>query len=116
MCLICAGALLTGCGNGGKKEAETSERKEKAIASLIERNAETDKPYGEQLKDKDLDEETRAELEKELKDGVDEKLADTDKINAAYLRRAIKKVNPSITDDDIDKYKDVQTLINEGEN
>ena len=23
MCLICAGALLTGCGNGGKKEAET---------------------------------------------------------------------------------------------
>jgi pectinesterase len=22
MCLICAGALLTGCGNGGKKEAE----------------------------------------------------------------------------------------------
>ena len=29
MCLICAGALLTGCGNGGKKEAETSERKEK---------------------------------------------------------------------------------------
>lgn len=29
MCLICAGALLTGCGNGGKKEVETSERKEK---------------------------------------------------------------------------------------
>ena len=29
MCLICAGALLTGCGNGGKKDAETSERKEK---------------------------------------------------------------------------------------
>lgn len=29
MCLICAGALLTGCGNGGKKEAETSERKGK---------------------------------------------------------------------------------------
>ena len=29
MCLICAGALLTGCGNDGKKEAETSERKEK---------------------------------------------------------------------------------------
>lgn len=31
MCLICAGALLTGCGNGGKKEAETSERKEKEV-------------------------------------------------------------------------------------
>lgn len=64
------------------------------------------KEIKEQLKDKDLDEETRAELEKELKDGVSEKLADTDKINAAYLRRAIKKVNPSITDDDIDKYKE----------
>ena len=64
------------------------------------------KEIKEQLKDKDLDEETRAELEKELKDGVNEKLADTDKINAAYLRRAIKKVNPSITDDDIDKYKE----------
>ena len=29
MCLICAGTLLAGCGNGGKKEAETSEKKEK---------------------------------------------------------------------------------------
>ena len=29
MCLICAGALLTGCGNGGKKKAETSESKGK---------------------------------------------------------------------------------------
>ena len=64
------------------------------------------KEIKEQLKDKDLDEETRAELEKELKDGVSEKLANTDKINAAYLRRAIKKVNPSITDDDIDRYKE----------
>ena len=29
MCLICAGALLTGCGNGGRKEAETAKRKKK---------------------------------------------------------------------------------------
>lgn len=29
MCLICAGTLLAGCGNGGKKEAETSEKREK---------------------------------------------------------------------------------------
>ena len=57
------------------------------------------KEIKEQLKSDDLDEETRAELEKELKDGVDEKLADTDKINAAYLRRAIKKVKPTITDE-----------------
>lgn len=64
------------------------------------------KEIKEQLKSDDLDEETRAELEKELKDGVSEKLADTDKINAAYLRRAIKKVKPSITDDTIDKYKE----------
>ena len=27
MCLICAGTLLAVCGNGGKKEAETSEKK-----------------------------------------------------------------------------------------
>ena len=44
-----------------KLEAENPEkawrikqyRQEKAIASLIERNAETDKPYAEQLKDKE---------------------------------------------------------------
>ena len=64
------------------------------------------KEINEELKNKDLDEETREELEKELKDGVDEKLANTDKINAAYLRRAIKKVKPSITDEQIDAYKE----------
>ena len=64
------------------------------------------KEINEELKKDDLDDETRAELEKELKDGVDEKLANTDKINAAYLRRAIKKVKPSITDEKIDAYKE----------
>ncbi len=63
------------------------------------------KEIKEELKKRDLDDETREELEKELKDGVDEKLADTPKINAAYLRRAIKKVKPSITDEVIDRYK-----------
>lgn len=63
------------------------------------------KEIKEELKKDDLDDETREELEKELKDGVDEKLANTDKINAAYLRRAIKKVKPSITDEKIDAYK-----------
>lgn len=64
------------------------------------------KEIKEELEKDDLDEETRAELEKELEDGVDEKLANTDKINAAYLRRAIKKVKPSITDEQIDAYKE----------
>lgn len=64
------------------------------------------KEINEELKKDDLDDETRAELEKELEDGVDEKLANTDKINAAYLRRAIKKVKPSITDEKIDAYKE----------
>ncbi len=64
------------------------------------------KEINKQLEDKDLDEKTRADLEKELSDGVHEKLADTDKINAAYLRRAIKKVKPSVTDEQIDAYKE----------
>ncbi len=42
----------------------------------------------EQLASKDIDDETKAELEQELKDGVSEKLPDNDdRINAAYLRR-----------------------------
>ena len=49
MCLICAGALLTGCGNGGKKEAETSERKEKWLYCFcriyVERGAERLHPF-----------------------------------------------------------------------
>lgn len=60
----------------------------------------------EQLASKDVDDETKEELEKELKKGVSEKLADTDRINAAYLRKAIKELNHNITDEDIDAFKE----------
>ena len=60
----------------------------------------------EQIASKDTDDETRAELEQQLKDGVSEKLANTDRINAAYLRKAIKELNHKITDDDIDAFKE----------
>ena len=60
----------------------------------------------EQLASKDVDDETKAELEEELKEGVSEKLPDTDRINAAYLRKAIKELNHEITDEDIDAFKE----------
>lgn len=59
----------------------------------------------EQLKDKDLDEGERKSLEDELAEGVNEKLEDTDKVKSSYLRKAIKELNPSITDDTIDQFK-----------
>lgn len=60
----------------------------------------------EELKRKDLKEEGRKSLEEELKDGVNVKLEDTDKVNASYLRKAIKELNPKITDEKIDSYKE----------
>ena len=60
----------------------------------------------EELKRKDLKEEDRTSLEEELKDGVNVKLEDTDKVNASYLRKAIKELNPKITDEKIDSYKE----------
>ena len=60
----------------------------------------------EELKRKDLKEEERKSLEEELKDGVNVKLEDTDKVNASYLRKAIKELNPKITDEKIDSYKE----------
>lgn len=60
----------------------------------------------EQLASKDVDDETKEELQKELDEGVSEKLDSTDRINAAYLRKAIKELNHSITDDDIDAFKE----------
>ncbi|MFR5131203.1 MAG: hypothetical protein ACLTDP_00460 [Terrisporobacter sp.] len=60
----------------------------------------------EQIASKDTDEETKEELKKQLEEGVSEKLAETDRINAAYLRKAIKELNHKITDDDIDKFKE----------
>ena len=60
----------------------------------------------EEVKRKDLKEEERKSLEEELKDGVNVKLEDTDKVNASYLRKAIKELNPKITDEKIDSYKE----------
>lgn len=60
----------------------------------------------EELKRKDLKEEERKSLEEELEDGVNVKLEDTDKVNASYLRKAIKELNPKITDEKIDSYKE----------
>ena len=60
----------------------------------------------EELKRKDLKEEEGKSLEEELKDGVNVKLEDTDKVNASYLRKAIKELNPKITDEKIDSYKE----------
>lgn len=61
----------------------------------------------EQIGSKDIDDETKEALEKELKEGVSEKLPeDNDRINAAYLRRAIKELNHKITDEDIDAFKE----------
>lgn len=60
----------------------------------------------EELKRKDLKEEERKSLEEELKEGVNVKLEDTDKVNASYLRKAIKELNPKITDEKIDSYKE----------
>lgn len=60
----------------------------------------------DELKRKDLKEDERKSLEEELKDGVSVKLENTDKINASYLRKAIKELNPKITDDKIDSFKE----------
>ncbi|MGL5694357.1 MAG: penicillin-binding transpeptidase domain-containing protein, partial [Peptostreptococcaceae bacterium] len=59
----------------------------------------------ETLKDKSLDEKERKSLENELEEGVSVKLEPSDKINAAYLRKAIKELNPKMTDEKIDTYK-----------
>lgn len=58
-----------------------------------------------ELRDKNIDENKRKELEEELQEGIKIKLEDSDKVNASYLRKAIKELNPNITDDKIDAYK-----------
>ena len=77
-----------------KKEREEELSKEREIEIKKE------------LENKDIEEKERKKLEAELKDGVSVKLdKKDDKINARYLRRAIKELNPNLTDDQIDKYK-----------
>ena len=77
-------------------------KKEREEELTIERKNE----IKEELKRNDLKEEERKSLEEELEDGVNVKLEDSDKINAAYLRKAIKELNPNITDDTIDSFKE----------
>ena len=89
---IVVGQLL---GAGEMKKAREKELTEERINEIKE-----------ELKRKDLKEEERKSLEEELKDGVNVKLEDTDKVNASYLRKAIKELNPKITDEKIDSYKE----------
>lgn len=49
--------------------------------------------------------EDREKYQKELDRGVKVKLENNDKVNATYLRMAIKQLNHNITDDDIDRFK-----------
>ncbi len=73
------------------REKELSEQREKEIK--------------EELKSKDIDDKKKKQLEDELKEGVKVKLENTDKMNSAYLRKAIKELNSKITDEKIDAYK-----------
>ncbi|MGL6107617.1 penicillin-binding transpeptidase domain-containing protein [Romboutsia sp.] len=72
-----------------------------------ELSTEREKELKEELKNnKDLTEKERAALEEELEDGVKVKLSnDDDKVNASFLRKAIKELNPKISDEQIDAYK-----------
>ena len=77
-------------------------KKEREEELTVERTNE----IKEELNRKDLKEEERKSLEEELEDGVNVKLEDSDKVNASYLRKAIKELNPNITDDTIDSFKE----------
>lgn len=58
------------------------------------------------ISDTSISSDQRDKYQKELEAGIKVKLDDTDKVNAQYLRRAIKQLNSNITDEDIDKYKE----------
>ena len=58
------------------------------------------------IDDQSISSDKREKYKKELESGIKVKLDDTDKVNAQYLRKAIKQLNSKITDDDIDKYKE----------
>ncbi|MGL5316284.1 MAG: penicillin-binding transpeptidase domain-containing protein [Peptostreptococcaceae bacterium] len=75
-----------------KREKELSEEREAEIKQELKDN-------------KDLDDKQKAELEEQLEEGVKVKLENSDKVNASYLRKAIKELNPNMTDDKIDQFK-----------
>ncbi|MED9947071.1 MAG: penicillin-binding protein, partial [Peptacetobacter hiranonis] len=75
-----------------KKEKELSEAKKKELQA--------------KLKDKSITEEEKEDIEKQLAGKIEVKLEDTDKINAQYLRKAMKELKPDLTDEQIDRFKD----------
>lgn len=74
-----------------KKEAELTSDK---IADLKRK-----------INDKNTPDEDVKKYKEELNSGVKVKLEDSDKINAFYLRAAIKVLNPKLSDADIDRFK-----------
>lgn len=99
--------LLDHMGTYGVEESEAVALANKLMKQREEElTKERIEEINELLKDKDLDEDERKSLEAELEEGVDEKLDYTNnKLTAAYLRKAIKELNPNITDDIIDQFK-----------
>ncbi len=75
-----------------KKEKELSEAKKKELQA--------------KLKDKSITEEEKEDIEKQLAGKIEVKLEDTDKLNAQYLRKAMKELKPDLTDEQIDRFKD----------
>ncbi len=75
-----------------KKEKELSKEKRKELEN--------------KLKDKSIKKEEKEEIEKQLSKKIEVKLEDTDKINSQYLRKAIKELKPTLTDEQIDRFKD----------
>lgn len=57
------------------------------------------------INNKEVSKDDKKKYEEELNAGVRVKLEDTDKINAFYLRKAIKALNPNIMDAEIDRFK-----------
>ena len=94
---------MTACGVSKDEAIKLSE--ELKLKREKELSEERKKEIEEELKSTDLDEKKRKEIEEELKEGVKVKLENTDKINAAYLRKAMKELNPKLTDDQIDRNK-----------
>ncbi|MDR0879532.1 MAG: penicillin-binding protein [Clostridioides sp.] len=100
------GYLIKHIGSYGVKLADAKKLSAKMMKDREKELSEARKAeIKKKLKEKDLDEKEKVQLEEELKDGVKVKLENTDKINAAYLRRAMKELNPNLTDEQIDRYK-----------
>ena len=72
-----------------------------------EQTEEKIKEIKDKLKDKELEKEEREELEKQLEEGIEVVIdKNNTKIYSSYLRKAIKKLNDNIDDEDIDRFKE----------